>query len=168
MCRYITDSFVVPVIASFIEAAYIVINVMAAFEQLAKIVEQIGEFIQECFEAVEKFFEELGDWISSKVTGRPIIKNGDFSVDIKVLQYAADELGTMRGRLSQAASRVNSVRNSLPLQGIAAAAVKTYLSYASVCAYQVSGHVGTLRQAVSQISETYEKYELRIVANVHK
>ena len=168
MLAPVVVNFVVPVIASFIEAAYIVINVMAAFEQLAKIVEQIGEFIQECFEAVEKFFEELGDWISSKVTGRPIIKNGDFSVDIKVLQYAADELGTMRGRLSQAASRVNSVRNSLPLQGIAAAAVKTYLSYASVCAYQVSGHVGTLRQAVSQISETYEKYELRIVANVHK
>ena len=148
-----------------IPIAYTVINVLAAFEQLAGILEQIGEFIQECFEAVAEFFEEIGDWIRSKVTGRPIIKEGDFSVDIGALRYAADELGTMQGRLSQAASKVNSVRGSLPMYGIAASAAKAYLSYITLCIYQVSGHTGTMRQAVDNISGTYEKYECRIAEN---
>lgn len=157
--------FVVPAVSVLLASLVVVIDILAAIEQLQNVVEQIGIYIRECLEAIGEFFEEIGDWIRSKVTGRPIIKNGDFSVDIGMLRYAADELGRMQGRLSRAASSVNSVRNSLPMYGIAASAAKAYLSYACLCIYQVSGRSGSMRQAVDQIAGTYETYERRIAGN---
>lgn len=143
-----------------------VVNRLARLERLGEILRRIGEYIQQCLDAIEEFFDQISDWIKHKITGRPIIDSADFSVNIGTLRYAADELEQMYGALQRAASRVNSVKRSLPMRGLAASAVKARLNYVSLCANQVSGRARTLGRAVDRTADAYVRYEQRIAANV--
>lgn len=149
----------------FIAGVVIVIDVLAALEQLGKFLEKVWSYIQDCLEAIEEFFEQISEWIKSKVTGRPIIKSADFSVNIDALRYAADELGSMRQALLRAMSDVYSVRYSLPMYGAGATAVKAYMDYVVIRTNLISSHIGSMERAIDRTANTYEQHERRIAGN---
>lgn len=152
-------------IVAFMAGITAAVGVLAAIEKLGTYLEQIKEGIQKCLAAVEEFFDKIGDWIRSRVTGRPIIDDADFSVNIEALRYAADELGGMRQILLRASSKVGSVKRSLPIHGLAAGAVKMYLNYVALSLYQVSGRAGLMERAANRMADTYVNYERRIMGN---
>ena len=167
-----TSPIIVPIIwpkilsaGLLIAGVVIVIDVLAALEQLGKFLEKVWSYIQDCLEAIEEFFEQISEWIKSKVTGRPIIKSADFSVNIDALRYAADEFESMRQALLRAMSDVYSVRHSLPMYGAGATAVKAYMDYVVIRTNLISSHIGSMERAIDRTANTYEQYERRIAGN---
>lgn len=159
---------VIPVIkaaAVIVAGIVIAINALAVIEQLGELLKQIGEYLQQCLEAVAEFFEKIGDWVRSRISGRPIIRSGDFSVDIGVLRHGADELGNMQRKLSRAAQDISRIRCSLPMYGLAAGAVKTYLDYTVINVSLEAGRAGTMGRALDSAAAAYERSERSIVGN---
>lgn len=157
--------FAVQTIGTILTALTLVIDFLAAMEQIGELLKKVGEYLQKCLDAVAEFFEQVSDWVKSKVTGRPIIKSGDFSVNLSVLCRTADELARMQRSLSEAAQEVNRIRRTLPMYGLAASAVKSYLTYTAFRTSQTAGNARSLIRAADHAANSYKSYETRIAEN---
>ncbi|MBS6395834.1 MAG: DUF2974 domain-containing protein [Clostridiales bacterium] len=156
---------VFPMIIGFLAEITIVVNLLAGLEKLKELMEEIWSYIQECLDAIEEFFEEIGEWIRSKVTGRPVIDYADFSVDANAMRYAADEMESMYYALQRAASGIHSIRRSLPMHGIAAGAVKSYMDYVTLQICLTGGRADRMKQVLNRSAAAYERSERKIVEN---
>lgn len=142
-----------------------VMDICASLEALRAKMEELRGYVQQCMEMLQQYWNHAGDLIQHVVSGRPIIKNADFSVDTGSLYASASGLYDMQQSMQHAVDRLGQIRRTLPMQGVSASALKVYLAFSMSSVNQTSGAVSRLGQALEQTAGAYARYEKEIAAH---
>ena len=93
-----------------------VMDICASLEALRAKMEELRGYVQQCMEMLQQYWNHAGDLIEHVVSGRPIIKNADLSVDTGSLYASASGLYDMQQSMQHAVDRLGQIRRTLPMQ----------------------------------------------------